>query len=338
MKLIKKKTDIFEIKIDTIDDLYNLQIILNLDDEIYNISKRKIKIGNKNITKTLYLEIKIKMTQFNFNSLRIQGEILNENEFVPIGKSHSLNFYVDDIIKFKKNNFLKFEKELFEKCLKTNKKNLLVLFDKNELILSEFSNFSYKILLSQKNLGSKKYIPEQINENEEKFKLIQKYLNLNYSNIVFASSNFFLKPFYEHIKRIKPKMKKDIILIEFNEISFDAINKIINKINKEDLILNSVLKEESQIVSKFLKNLKENKKCSYGFKRCKNYIENNQVETLITTSNFVKKQREDDNFNEISKLFLQVEKMQGKLKILNSKFNNGQIIDGLSGICAILRF
>ena len=170
MKLLNKDKNIFEVKIESLDDLYHLSLILGEGNIIFEKSKRKIKTNDKIITKVFNFEIEtLKITLRNLD-LRIQGKILNETQFTSIGQSHSLIFEEGDILKFEKNYFTSFEKKLFDKIVKeVQNKNLLLIFDKTDLLIVEFSNYSYKILIKENNFGSKKGNLEDVNENEKNF-------------------------------------------------------------------------------------------------------------------------------------------------------------------------
>ena len=57
MLLLEKKDKIFKVKIESLDDLFILKQILSKEDIIYSKGQRKIKIDNKQITKTFNFEI-----------------------------------------------------------------------------------------------------------------------------------------------------------------------------------------------------------------------------------------------------------------------------------------
>jgi stalled ribosome rescue protein Dom34 len=335
----KEKNDIYEIKINSLDDLFILSQIFSKGDEIYSKQTRKIKIGEKQTTKTLFFEIKITDTNLENDTLKINGTILNETQFTQIGQFQSINLNIGNIFKFKKNiPFLEFEKKLFEKQI-TSKQNLnfLVLFDKDELITFEFSDLNYKFLFSEKNLGSKKNYYE-INENKEKFEILKPFLNKDYENIILVSSNFYLKKFSDFLKiNLKDTNKnKKIINLEFSQIDNSQIKNILKLINEKQLIQNSNLSNQIKIVDKFLYLMnKKKEKISYGEKEIFENFELGKIENLIFTTNFFSKIKLENDFSKFNNLILKLEKTKKKIHLINSKFECGEIVDNFKGIVSI---
>ena len=287
MQLIKKENDFYVLKILSYDDLFILSQILSKEDKCQKIIQRKVKIDGvreKQITKTFNLEIEIKKIEFIEEKLKINGEILNENEFVAKKSNQSFIYEINDIIEFEKKNFLKFEEKLFEKGLNSKQSlNFCIIFDKDNILAFEFSEFNFTFLFEKNNLGSKKNYYE-INEEEEKYNLIKEYLNKNYENFIFASTFNFnkkLKKFCQSkIKNIK------IFEIEFCDISRKRIINLIEKINSKNLIDNNNLSNQKKFVDIFLMNLKNEEKYSYNYEEIKNYILESRCEIILITTNF----------------------------------------------------
>ena len=147
MYILNKTQNDFELKIETIDDLWILSEFISPNDVIFSTTQRKVKIGNektKQISKIIFVELKVKKALFNLTRLKISGEILNETEFTSIGQSQTLNFSVNDKIKIRKDLILKYHLRLLNNSVNSkHNKSLLILLDRDELILAEFSNFNY---------------------------------------------------------------------------------------------------------------------------------------------------------------------------------------------------
>ncbi len=339
MQLISQEKDIYEFKIDHLEDLWVLSEFITPNNIIYSKTMRKVAIGNdktKQVTKIIYIELKVNKTLFDSELLRIQGDILNETEFTAVGQSHTLSFQVNDTIKIKKDQILKYEEKILNNALNSKKSlNLGVLFDKDELILFEFSEFNFKVLTHEKNLGSKKgYSSQIINDEEEKYKIIEPMFRKNYSNIILAGPGNF-----------KDKLKKYLdskgiksLSYHFYDVSPNLVQKLITKIFESGILEENQISREQTLIDELLLNIEKNEKSSYGFENSYNSVIEGSVEKLLISTKLISKYKDDNKFNELQELFHTLEQLKGELIIINSKHEPGQILDGLGSICAILRY
>ena len=336
MLLVEKKDKIFKVKIESLDDLFVLKQVLSKEDIIYSKGQRKVKIDNKQITKTFNFEIKVKKIELTDSSLKVLGTILNENEFVAIGQHQSSYFEVFSIIEFKKENFLDFEKNLFEKSLSSKKNsNLLILFDKDDLICFEFFEFSYKFLFEENGLGSKKNHYE-IDEYLEKYKLVENYVSKDYSNVFLASSKYNTQKFK---KIILEKNKINIVELDYIQVSKEQIKNILKLISQNNLIKENEITRQVKVVEEFLKQLNKEKNICYGEENVFNSLEDMRCKTLIFTTKFLEKIREEDKYFEFENLIKSFEiQNDTSIHLINSVSQSGEIIDGFSGIVSILRY
>ncbi len=324
---------------ESLEDLWVLSQFISPNDKILATTQRKVKIGNdstKQITKLIFIELEVIKTSFESDILRVSGTIQNETEFTAVGQSHSLNFNVNDKIKIQKANLLNFEQKLLDRAVKTKKSmSLLILLDKSELIASQFGDFSYQVFFEKKGLGSKKQYHEEINENEEKLKLIEDLLKKDYSHIIFAGPGSWKDSLKKYIE---DKTGLKTLSLSFPEISAQGVQKAIKQIHESGILKESSLGDESTAVSNLLENINKNKKHIYGYKNTQTATNEGKVELLLISTKFIDKQKEDEKYTEINELMKTVEQLNGNLIIVNSKNEPGKILDGLGGIAGICRY
>lgn len=329
----------FELKIETLEDLWILSEFISPDDRIFATTQRKVKLGNdktKQITKIIFVDLKVSKTSFQTQTLRVKGEIQNETEFTAQGQTHTLSFFPNDTIKIKKQNLFSYESKLLEKSLNSkNSMNLLVLLDKDELIVSEFSEFSFKVLLNKSGLGSKKYHLTQVNEQEEKYKLIEEILKNDYSTIIFAGPSNYKDNLQKYVK---DKIGLNVQTFFWHDVNTFSIQKIIKQISESGIIEQTQLSEESNVITELLKNISLEQKSAYGIKQVEQAINIGSCETLLISTKYLNKQKEDGNYLQINELIKTAEQLQSNLNIIGSKNEPGKILDGLGGIAAILRY
>ena len=340
MQILNQENKLYELLIENLDDLWIISQIIEQNDEIFGKAERKVKIGSENnykITrKLIYVELKITNIKFENEILRITGNILNENEFAPINSLQSLSYKPNDKIEFKKNTILNYHKKLLENSINTKKsKNLLIILDKDELIAVDFSPIKYTFLFKKTGLGSKKYTSENINEEQQKFELIKDLLKKNYSHIIFAGPGFFKEKL---AKFTKTKLNLKINTIQFYDVNQTSISKLIKEINKSKIISANQISRENDYTQKLLENINKKQKYCYGLENVTQHINQGSIKTLLITTNFIEKAKQENKYEQINQLLILVEKLNAENIIIDSKNESGYIIDGLSGIAGILRY
>ncbi len=340
MNLLEKHGLNFELRIETLEDLWVLSQFIIPGDKVFATTERKVKIGSgdkaKQVKKIIFVDLDVRKTNFDSSVLRISGNICNETEFTAVGQSHSLNFGVNDKLKILKKSILKFEEKLLDNAINSKKtKNFLVLFDKDELIASEFSDFNYSILFDKNGLGSKKYHLEELNEEEQKFKILEPFLKRDYSNVIFSGPGIYKEKL---AKYIKDKTGQKIIIYPWTDVSNSAVAKCLKGISNSGVLENSQLSKESDSVSKLLLNINAGNKNCYGYENCVESINSGAVEELLISTKLIENSKEDGTYTEINDLMKLVEQLNGSLVIVNSKNESGRILDGIGSVACILRY
>lgn len=340
MQLVKREGFFFELRPENLEDLWLLSQFISPNDRLMARTERKVKVGSetnpKQVKKLIFIELKVSKTVFEHETLRVTGEIQNETEFTSVGSTHTLSFAPGDLLELEKHSLLKVEEKMLENALKSKKSmNLLVVLDKDEMVTAEFGDFSYKIIFEKKGLGSRKYHLEEVNEDEEKYKLIEEFLKKDYSEVIFAGPGIYkdkLKKYIEDRTGLK------ILSHQWPEVSSQAVQKVIDDINKKGMLSQNQLAMENEKVSQLLLNIEKKAKFSYGYENTKEAVELGRAEVLILTSKFIEETREEGQYAGLNELMMTVENLNGELVIVQSRNDPGRILDGLGGIGAILRY
>ena len=338
MNLINRENSIFELRIESLEDLWFLSQFIAPNDTIYAVDERKVKIGDNNtkqIKKLIRIDLKTTKTNFDSEILRVSGEIQNETKFTAIGQSHSLSFKVNDTIKIEKKNLLKFEKDMLDNALKSKKtKNILILLDKDDLIAIEFTNANFSVLFEKTGLGSKKQYHNEINEEEEKYNLIKDFISKDYENIILSGPAHFKTRLSKYLtdKGFKNQV------FNFPDVNTSAVERAIKEVFKLKILESSEIAKENELIQELLKNIDKGSKYSYGYQKVQNAIEDGSCEKLLISTKLIKEKREDNSYNELNELMKLAEDIKSKLYIINSKNETGKVLDGLGKIAAILRY
>lgn len=339
MQELSKVGNLYELRADNLEDLWLLSQFISPGDDVFASDERKIKVGSENnpkITKKIIkVELRVRKTSFENEVLRVSGEITNETEFTSIGSSHTLTFKVNDNIKVLKCRVLKFEEKMLKTAIESKKTtNFIALFDKDDLIAAEFGDFNYKVLFEEKGLGSKKYTSEEINEEEQKYKLIKPFIDRGYANIILAGPGMFKENLKKYL--LDKGIKTESFI--FHDVTSQAMSKLVNEVNKMGFLKDNQIALESDYVSKLLLNIEKGGKFAYSLIDVERKVNEGSCEVLLISTKFLDKAREEGTYEGINELMRLTEDMRGELIIVQSKFEPGKILDGLTGIGGILRY
>jgi protein pelota len=348
MKIIKQdlRNGEIVIKVENLDDLWYLSHIIDKDDIIKGKTIRKIKIGNQEdrksevIKKTIFIKLKAEKIEFTEDQLRVSGKIIEGPEDIPLGSYHAFEFEENTIATIEKESWLKFQLDKLKEASKEKQgKIMIVVLDREEALFALIQREGYKLLTTIKGDVNKKAVEEKNKSNfyGEIIKQIQEY-NERYSlsQIILASPIFWKE---ELIKELKDSnLKKKIIQATCSSADTNGINEVIKRPETQEALHQDRISQEINIVEELLSEISKNNLAVYGIKPTEDAVNSGAVRTLIITDNFIKKQREKENYKKIDQMLKNTESMKGNVIIISSEHEGGRKLDGLSGIAALLRY
>jgi protein pelota len=158
----------------------------------------------------------------------------------------------------------------------------------------------------------------------------------NMSKIIIASPIFWKE---ELIKELKDQdLKKKIIQATCSSADNSGINEVLKRPETQEALKQDRISREINIVEELLKEIAKNNLAVYGLKQTEEAVNSGAVKTLILTDNFIKKQREKENYQKIDFMLKNTEAMKGNVIIISSEHEGGKKLDGLSGIGALTRY
>ena len=342
MKLLEQHNLSYEVVFDSLEDLWITTQLLSAGDKVKATTVRKVKIGSsesnqKQVKKIISVEVLVSKVSLEGEVLRISGTIQNETEHTSIGQFHTLSFSVTETLSFEKAMpFLDVEKKLFEKSLNSKSStNLLLLLDREDLIATEFSDFSYSILFEKTGLGSKKYSREEIDENEQKFSLLADLLQRNYSSLILAGPGIYKENLREYLKsRISLKMQT----FSFPDVRVQAVQRLIGELSKAGLVVSAQIVLEEEALSELMEAMGKGTLYAYGFALTAAALREGRVRKLLLSTAFLEERKEKEEYLSFCEDMRSTEAMGGSVVIVRSENEGGQRLDGLGGIAALLRY
>lgn len=335
MKIIKKdlKQRLIRVKVENKDDLWYLHKIIKRGDLISATTTRKIKKGNENIRKKIFVKIEADKNKFEDGNLRISGKIIECNdEDIPLGNYQSINIEENTIVTIEKENFLKRELNELSEASSKPYNILIAVFDREEALFYKVSKRGYEILSKIRGDVKKKDFEEHIKKSffKDISEKLKKYNEeIKPETIIIASPSFWKEYL---IKELDEGVKKKTISATCSSVGETAINEIIKRPETETALKKTRIKKEEEEIDKILKLISQNGKVAYGKEEVQKAVEFGAVKKLLTTT---RKIEEDE---EAEELIRKAEAQKAETSILDSEFEPGKQLDGLGGIAAELRF
>lgn len=348
MKIIKQdlKHGEITVKVENLDDLWYLSHIIDKGDVIKGKTIRKIKIGNQEdrksevIKKSVFVRLKVEKLEFTEISLRVSGKIIEGPEDIPLGSYHTFEFEENTVVSITKENWLKFQLDKLKEASKEKAgKIMIVVLDREEALFALMQREGYKLLTTLKGEVNKKAVDEKQKSSfyGEIIKQTKEYdTRYNLSKIILASPIFWKE---ELIKELKDQdINKKIIQATCSSADTSGINEVIKRPETQEALRQDRIAQEINSVEELLKEISKNNLAVYGFKQTEEAVNSGAVKTLIITDNFIRKQREKENYKKIDQILKNTESMKGNVIIISSEHEGGKKLDGLSGIGALLKY
>jgi len=347
MQIIKKNLKQGEVvvKVNSPEDLWSLNQVIDVDDLIKGKTERKIKLGEGAedrkqtvVKKTIFIEIKAEKKEFHkySDNLRIGGVITQGSEDVPKGSHHTFDIASGDIITIQKKEWPNYQLEKLKEATETIKtKIILLIFDREESIFAMLKNQGYEILTKIKGdvakkgfeTGGKDFYKDLIGKLEEYNKRFEP------QNIIVASPSFWKEYL---MKEMPPELKEKITLATCSDVEESAINEVLQRPELLKVLEHDRAAKELSMVEGVLKAIAKNEAC-YGLKECKEKTEIGAVKELLVSYAFINKAREDGKHLEVEKVMKLAEQTGASVHILSTE-EAEQKLRGLGGMAGILRW
>jgi protein pelota len=346
MQIIKKNLRQGEVvvKVNSPEDLWFLNQVVEIDDLVKGKTERKIKIGKEDerkqsvVKKTIFLEIKVEKKEFHkySDNLRIGGTITQGPEDVARGSHHTFDIAPGDVIAIVKNEWPNYQLEKLKEAAESVKTKIIVLlFDREEAIFAMLKNQGYEILAKLKGDVAKKGADgegkdfyKEINE-----KLLEYNKRLEPQSIIVASPSFWKEYL---MKEMPAELKQKITTATCSEVDETAIQEVLQRPELLKVLENDRAAKELGLLEEVMKAIAKNEAC-YGLAECKEKISIGAVKELLVSYEFINKAREHGKHAEVENLMRLAEKNGAKVHILSAEEAEKKLI-GIGGMAGILRW
>lgn len=343
MKILQKdlKHGLLKVKVDSPEDLWHLEGIIESSDLVSGMTERKIKLGGseeKSKISRINVFLKIKVEKMSFEeSLRISGPIIEGPEDVPKGDYHTFNIEEGVVISIEKEHWSKYVlKKLDESTRQSTSYVLIVAFDREDAIFALLKNNGYEVLLEIKGDVAKKGLDERkAGFYKEIISKIKDYdSKYSFNSIILASPAFWKEYLLKELD--DDTLRKKITLATCSSIDGGTINEILKRPELATVLEKDKSSRESSLIEELLGAIsKEN--AAYGINDVRSKIDSGNISVLLISENLIKKMRSEKTYSQIDMIMEQAESLNAEIRIISSE-DASKKLDGLSGIACLLRW
>ena len=342
-----KKQGLIEVVPETIDDLWHLSHIVEVNDYVSTLTARRIQDNNsgktradRGVKKKFFLGIRVEKINFHkyTGMLRFTGIIESGPEdLIPLGSHHTINVQLNNSIRIKKI-WNKWSLERLNQAIEASNRA-------NEIIVAIEDNTTELGIIKQYGIDYIGPIIGDISGKQNIEKNREQKLNEYYEDItktltqqkdidklIIIGPGFTKNGYYNYLEENYPKLAKKVILESTGAGGHAGIQEVLKNGLIESLSKDAKIAKEAALVNKLLEQIgKSSNTVTYGKKQVITASNMGAVEKLLVLEDLVR----DKNIQNIMNT---VENMGGVVIIISSQHDAGQQLKALGSLAAFLRY
>jgi protein pelota len=345
MRILSKnlRQGTIEIKVDSAQDLWYLSQLILAGDRAGAKTERKIKLGSAEgkqsvVKKSMYLKIAVERVEFKegSESLRVMGVVLEGSDDVPQASHHTLEVEPGTSITIEKDEWLSFQLgKLEEAASASNRKTLVVVFDREEALFALLKNQGFEIVLTLKGDVAKKRF-EQAGKGSfysEISKHIEELSGRFSADHIVAASPSFWKEYLA--KEMPDELRRKVILSTTSEVSESGIREVMQRPELSRMFEGERAAMELSVFESILRAISKGEAC-YGINECSEMVENGAVSELAVSYEMLSEDFKKGS-SSLEQLMKKAEQRGAKVHLLSTK-DIEKKLTGLGGVAGILRW
>ncbi len=338
-----------KVKVDNLDDLWYLSHIIESGDIVSSYTTRKIKLGEgtdrkaKIIIKKVFLKLKVEKTQFSITTtgLRVSGTISEGKEDIPSGSYHTFTFDLDSDLEIQKPKaFFSFQIQKIKDASENKSSKVMICsVERGVAYFALLKKYGYDLISVFKGDISKKQYDEgkKVNFFSDVVSLLREYVTrYDLTKIVLGSPDFWKSNMMSAVN--KTDLKSKVSFVASNQDGENSIKEILYNEDVKNILDNDQFSQELILVEKLLTEISRDGKYEYGLDQVENASNMGATELLLVTDDYIRKVREEGNYERVDSIMTIVDSSKGTISIISSGNDAGRKLDSLGGIGAILRY
>lgn len=358
MKILKRnlKEGKIALKIEFLDDLWDLYNVVGPDDIVISRTTRRVRVGDDDARKQdsfrKPMTLKIKVEDVNFHSfsnrVRIKGTILEgPSEYISLGSYHTINIEIGDTLTIVKDTWPKYLLNRLKEAEKAGKSPIALLVTIEDGVAEIFLAADFgireavriKTSISRKRGDQKSYDTTMAEFFQDVTIAIKSQLEQNEVGLIIVAGPGFVKDHYkDHLMSARIKDLPAVIAENTNSIGVPGAKEILFRGVISTAVEGIKLEEETQMVEKIIEHIaKGDGLAAYGPDEVAKAVQYGAIEHLLITD---KKLREGDHDQRrwVDKLVRDTENARGTFHIVSTEHPAGDQLQNIGGIAALLRY
>ena len=351
MKVLKKdlknRTGEIALMTDTLEDLWHLKYIVDPNDLVFALTKRKPEaIGDKirpeKIEKvTTRLGIRVEKVEFHkfANRLRIQGII---EHGMDSGFYHTLNIEEGTNVSIIKEEWKSDQLERIKEAEEAGKRPSVILvgIEEGDADIGLVRHYGIEPYSHIRQSSGKR----ENGLRDVFFKEVANQLGFVYDEkaaIVVCGPGFTKDDFMIVLKKTYPEIASKAVLEDSTMIGVSGFLEVLKKGSIDKIMHESRLAREAEYMDQLLREISMDGKAAYGLKEVGEAIDFGAVDVLLVADENLRIERESAGSASdlsVESMMKNVESSQGKIVIFSTEFEPGQKLHSLGGIAALLRY
>lgn len=331
-----KKQGTAKLLVETLEDLWHLENILEDGDKIGSSTTRIVKFGDKEEKKPVFITISLEEIEFSksVNRLRLRGKILSgtPEDFVQIGRYHTIDVEQEDTLLIEKE-WKSFQIKRLHEAEKERKKPLIkiIAMDEEKAITAVLRSYGVEYGPEIRNRGSKRG-DDYEEQTQRYYSEIFKYIKDSNEKILVAGPGFAKDNFLKYAKNKDAQLAKRINLDSCSYAEQSGINELLKRGVFEKLVGEQRLEKEEKLIEEFIKELNKGGLVVYGVKEVSIAITSGALSELLVLDELLRKDKNVQDLVETA------ERLKTKLTVFSKDGNPGAKLSGFGGIAGFLRF
>lgn len=342
-----KKQGLIEVVPETIDDLWHLSHIVEVNDYVSTLTARRIQDNNsgktradRGVKKKFFLGIRVEKINFHkyTGMLRFTGIIESGPEdLIPLASHHTINVQLNNSIRIKKI-WNKWSLERLNQAIEaSNRANeIIVAIEDNTTELGIIKQYGIDYIgpiigdISGKQ-NIEKNRAQKVNEYYEDItKTLTQQKDID--KLIIIGPGFTKNGYYNYLEENYPKLAKKVILESTGAGGHAGIQEVLKNGLIESLSKDAKIAKEAALVNKLLEQIgKSSNTVTYGKKQVITASNMGAVEKLLVLEDLVRDKK-------IQNIMNTVENMGGVVTIISSQHDAGQQLKALGSLAAFLRY
>ncbi len=333
------RTGEIKLRIENADDLWHLSNLVQPGDQVrastYRREESKTdKVRPERAEKVrITLTLRVEKTEFQAFSdrLRISGVITDAPQ--DLGRHHTLNVAVDDILSIVKT-WKRHELVRIDEAVAATQKPLVTFLslDDEEALVAQLRQYGVQELATVRAPGHGKMFETGDTESVYFEDILGKLRTSPLGEaIVLVGPGFARESFLAFVQSRDTALAAKVHSQGTSQAGMRGIQEALRSGMGAKLFADSRVALETSLVEKVLEAIATNRPCAYGRKEVDQAIQAGAVDTLLVSESVVRDLA-------IEQMMHEVEDSRGKVILVSPHHEAGAKLEGLGGIAALLRF